>query len=80
LYGGIAMAFHRCQTRRKNGKQLARIREQELHHAVRTDSSGAQCTCLGEIGWWRIVVAGVAFSIFLYFHGQLFSVSPIAAT
>ena len=32
----------------------------------------------GEIGWWRIVVAGVAFSIFLYFHRQLFSVSPIA--
>ena len=33
----------------------------------------------GEIGWWRIVVAGVAFSIFLYFHGQLCSVFPIAA-
>jgi len=33
----------------------------------------------GEVGWWRIVVAGVAFSIFMYFHGQLCSVFPIAA-
>jgi len=40
---------------------------------------GRSLPALGEVGWWRIVVAGVAFSIFMYFHGQLCSVFPIAA-
>jgi len=40
---------------------------------------GRNLPALGEIGGWRIVVACVTFGVFLYFHRQLFSVSPIAA-
>lgn len=34
---------------------------------------------VGELGWWRILLALGSFAAMLYFHGQLFGVSPVAA-
>lgn len=34
---------------------------------------------VGEIGWWRIMLGVLAYAAFLYFHTDLFGVSPFAA-
>lgn len=34
---------------------------------------------LGELGWWRILLALVGFLAMLMFHSRLFGVSPVAA-
>jgi uncharacterized membrane protein len=33
---------------------------------------------LGELGWWRLVLAVIVFGFFLYMHKDLFGVSPMA--
>src|SRR3989338_1979643 len=34
---------------------------------------------IGELGWWRVVLALILYGLFLYFHQTLFSVSPLPA-
>ena len=32
-----------------------------------------------ELGWWRLLLATLGFGVMLYFHADLFGVSPVAA-
>jgi len=34
---------------------------------------------IGEIGWWRAIVAVIFYGLFLHFHKNLFGVSPLAS-
>jgi uncharacterized membrane protein len=34
---------------------------------------------IGEIGWWRVVLALILYGLFLHFHKTLFGVSPLPA-
>ena len=40
---------------------------------------GRNRLALGELGWWRILLALVGFLAMLMFHSRLFGVSPVAA-
>ena len=32
---------------------------------------------IGEIGWWRAILAVILYGLFLHFHRNLFGVSPL---
>ena len=34
---------------------------------------------IGEIGWWRAILAAILYGLFLHFHKKLFGVSPLPA-
>jgi uncharacterized membrane protein len=34
---------------------------------------------IGEIGWWRAILAVILYGLFLHFHKKLFGVSPLPA-
>jgi uncharacterized membrane protein len=34
---------------------------------------------IGEIGWWRAILAVIFYGLLLHFHKNLFGVSPLAS-
>lgn len=68
-----------------DAKRAAKMGEQWRDFAAQTSVipfvailQGRNRFVLGELGWWRIALAIVAYAAFLHFHARLFGVSPIS--
>lgn len=62
--------------KKKLGDKWERFASATSNVPFRAIADGRNSVRLGEIGWWRVVLAIVAFAGFLLFHSTLFGVSP----